>query len=196
MAGEVVVFEDFVDFLPLVPDTGIGLLKVAAEISRTFLNGEMVVSDRAEEKGADFVVGAKFEEVTGVGQGANGGLDFAESGVKPGFQLRHRDIGSVFVVEDGEREAKLGAELFQCEFGALCLREDVICGFPDGGEVIHQSAGPIKDDIANHVLMLAETICRAKRISQVIWVPRQVTLWAWLSGNETVLGETIFLFRV
>ena len=97
---EIVVGKDVVDFLSLIPDASLGLFEKATEPRGALLNSEVIVRNRAEKEGADFVRGAEFQKVAGVRQGADGGLDFAEAGVKPGLQLWHRDMRREFVVKD------------------------------------------------------------------------------------------------
>ena len=109
-------------------------------------------------------------------------MNFTESRMKPGFQLRHRYMWREFVVEDGEWEAKLGAELTQGKFGAVCLCENVIRGFPDSRKVIHQSAGPIKDNVANHETMLAEANEGATESNGYLGAPMD-------DAVKTIVGE-------
>lgn len=78
--------------------------------------------------------------------------------MKPSFQLRHRNVRREFVVEEGERQAELRAELLQSKWGSVGLGKHIISCFPDGGKIIHQRARPIEDYIANHDGMLAKAI--------------------------------------
>jgi hypothetical protein len=74
--------------------------------------------------------------------------------VKPVFKLRHRDVRRVPVVKLGERQGKFRAELFQRHLGFAGLREDKIRGFQNGGQIVHQSPGPVEDDVADHAWKL------------------------------------------
>ena len=103
----------------------------------------------------------KLQEFLGVGQGANGCLTLAETAVKPGFQLSHGNVRSVLIVENAEGQAELGSELFQAQFGTTSLSEDIIGSLPNRRQVVHQRARPVKDDVSNHVAILANGASRA-----------------------------------
>ena len=81
---------------------------------------------------------------------ANRVLHLLESAVEPGFQLRQGHVRHMAFVEDCEGEAKLGPELFEAYFRALRLAEDIIRRLPDRGQIVHERARPVEDDISNH----------------------------------------------
>ena len=182
---EIVVGKDVVDFLSLVQNASVGFFKKPTKARGALLNSEVIVRNCAEKEGADFVCGAEFQKVAGVRQGADGGLDLAEAGVKPGLQLRHWDVRREFVVKDREWQAELGAELFESEFGAVGLGENVIGGLPDCREVIHQSPRPIEYYIANHGRDVSRGGLAGNRIARLFGCPsaRHVGHLSWLIGQ-------------
>ena len=147
---ELILSKDFVDFLALIPNAEIRTIEVLRETGFAGLDGEMLIIDGAEKEGAKFVGAAEFEKFASVGEFADGVLALTKRGMKPGLELRERDMADMLLVEEGEREPKFSAKLFEAHFGSLGLGEDVIGGFPDGGKVVNECARPIKDDIANH----------------------------------------------
>ena len=120
----------------------------------------MIGVDAAEKKETPFSVTAKFEELAGVRQFADGCLGALEFGVKPFFELLHRHVRYVTVIEAGEGEGKFGAELFQCHFGFAGLRQNEVGCLEHGRQIVHKRAGPVKNDVADHIISL--TLKRVK----------------------------------
>src|SRR5204862_8032504 len=85
-----------------------------------------------------------------VGMDGHRCLDLFEAAVKPGLQLRQRNMRDTAIVKNREGQAKLGSKLLQAHLSALGSRENKIGRLPNRGQVIHQGARPIKDDVANH----------------------------------------------
>ncbi len=56
----------------------------------------------------------------------------------------------VFVVKRCEGKAKFRAKFLEGYFGAIRLCQDIVRGFPDRGQIIHERPGPVEDNIANH----------------------------------------------
>ena len=147
---EIVFGEDFVDFFPLVPNVRVRLVEKGIEAGDTALGSEMFFVNGAQQERAEFLGAAEFEELAGVRQFADRILGLPEAGVEPFLELRHRHMRRVAVVEIGERQGKLGAEFVERHFGAARLREDKIGRLQNGGQIVHQRARPVKDDVANH----------------------------------------------
>lgn len=184
--------EDVVDFLAFVPDSDVWEIEVFAKTGGAFLDGKMIRRNRAEQEGANGVSAAQFQECFGVGQGADGRLHFAKAAMKPFFQLVHRDPRGVSIVKMLEREAELGTKLVQRDFRATRLGQDIIGGFPNGGQVIHQSARPIEDDVANHAGMLVELAPGATAsISSATLCPVWLLMEGQLSDDETLCWGAI-----
>lgn len=96
-----------------------------------------------------------------MGQFANGRLRALEFGVEPLLELRHGHLRSMAVVKVCEGEGKFRAKFLQRHFRFAGLCQDEVGRFQDGGQIIHQRARPIENDIANHPGSLAAR--RAKR---------------------------------
>ena len=104
----------------------------------------------AQQERAQLARPAELQELARVRQRADRVLHLPEPAVKPVLQLRQRDVRHVLVVEDRERQAKLGAELLQGHLRPLGLRQHVIGRLPDRGQIVHQRARPVEDDVPNH----------------------------------------------
>jgi len=148
--AQFVVLKNLVDLLPLVPDAGVGLVKILAKAAGALLHVEMVLVHRAQQKCAHLAGAAEFQKLPRVRQRADGVLHLPEAAMKPCFELRQRDVRRVLVVKRGERQLKLRAELLQRHLGAIGLCQDIIGRLPDGGQVVHQRARPVEDDVADH----------------------------------------------
>jgi hypothetical protein len=105
---------------------------------------------RAQKKRAQLLRAAKLQEGARIRQFANRILRLPETAVKPVFELGHRDVRRVAVVETRERQGKLGAKFVQRHLRAAGLGENEIGRLQNGGQIVHQGAGPVKDDVANH----------------------------------------------
>ncbi len=81
-------------------------------------------------------------------------LDLFEVVVEPAFQLRHRHARGVTGIELGERQTELRAELFERHFRNAGLAEDMVGRLPHRGQVVHQRARPIQDDVPQHERIL------------------------------------------
>ena len=148
--AQAVFGEDGVDFFALVPNADVRLVEKSVEAGEATLGGEIITVDGAQEEGAEIAGAAELEKVAGVGEGADGVLGQAETGVEPGFELGHGHMGSMALVKIGERQGKFRAKLLERHFLLAGLREDKIGGLQDGGQIVHQRARPVEDDIVNH----------------------------------------------
>jgi hypothetical protein len=70
--------------------------------------------------------------------------------VEAPFQIGHGDMGQKAVVEPLEWEAKFEAELLQAHFRHAAFIEDGIGRRQHCGQIIHQRARPIKNDVPQH----------------------------------------------
>jgi hypothetical protein len=71
--------------------------------------------------------------------------------VEPVFQLRQRHVRRVAVVKIRERQGKFRAKLLQRHFGAVSLiARTKLVAFKDGGQIVHERARPVEDDVADH----------------------------------------------
>ena len=116
-----IFFEDFMNFFALVPDADVGLVEIFIEPGNRRLHREMILMDRAQEKGAQVAGAAELEEITRVRQFADRILDLFEAAVEPGLQLRQRHMRNMTVVKNRERQAELGSKLFEAHLRALGL---------------------------------------------------------------------------
>lgn len=139
--------EDFADFFPLVQNFDVGLLEGVADAEAGGLGFEMGALDGAEEEGAAAGAGAEVEELAGTGKKADVVLKAGEEALVEDFQALGAGLGEEFRVEAQEREAEVGAELFERHFGTPVVAEDGVCGLNNGTEVVDQGAGPIEDDV-------------------------------------------------
>ena len=147
---KIVFGEDLVDFFALVPNIHVRFFEKYVKAGNAALDFEMVGVDGAQEKRAEFFGTAKFQKFARMWQFGHGSLRTFEFGVKPVFKLRHRHVRRVAVVKLGEWQRKLRAELFQRHLRPTCLRQNKIRGLQDGGQIVHQSPGPVEDDVADH----------------------------------------------
>ena len=147
---EAVLGEELLDDLPLVPDAGVRPVNEPPEIRARGLGLPVVGMHRAQEKRPHAALAAEDEKLARVRQRLDEVLHFAEAFVKPFLQLHHRHAGQVAVVEGLERQAELGAELVEGQLRFAGGDKDMVGGAQHGGQVIHQRARPIKDDVLNH----------------------------------------------
>src|SRR5436309_14215117 len=124
------------DFGALVPDAEIWPLQVLIKAVQGDLAGEMVRVNRAQEEGAEPLRPAKFQELARMRQLLDGVLNLPVVAVEPTFQLAHRQLREVTLVEFLERQTELGAELFQRQFGHTRLREDKIGRSPNRRQIV------------------------------------------------------------
>jgi len=108
------------------------------------------VVNGAKEEGAKLARAAKLQKFPRMRQRAHRSLHLPKLAVKPFLQLRHRDVRHMAIVENCERQAKLGAELFQAHLRLPRLRQDIVRRLPDRRQIVHQRARPIEDDVPNH----------------------------------------------
>ena len=135
-----ILFENFADFLSFVPNADIGGVDVFIEAGDARLDGEVVLVNRAEEKGANAMGPAELKELTGVREFADGILDLAKTAVEPAFELGQRDVRHVPVVKVCKRETELGAEFVEAHLGPFCLGENVIGRLEDSRQIVHECA--------------------------------------------------------
>jgi len=77
-------------------------------------------------------------------------VDLAEFGVEPFLKLRHGHMRRMAVIKAGEGELEFGPEFLERHGGLARLREDEVGRLQYGGQIIHQRAGPVKNDVADH----------------------------------------------
>ena len=138
--GEVVFGEDTVDAFPFVADVEVGAFEKFAEAGAGLLHGEVIGMHGAEHEGADAAFAAEDEELPCMGEGEDGILDLAKSGVEPAFELFEGDMRDMAIVKRFERQREFGAELIECQWGDAGELEGVVAGLPDGGQIIDESA--------------------------------------------------------
>jgi hypothetical protein len=90
-----------------------------------------------------------------MGQLANGILHLAKVTVKPGFELRQRDVRYVPIVKKRKGEAKLGPKLLQGQLRSLSLDQNMIGRLPYSRQIVHQGSRPIENHVPNHEASLA-----------------------------------------
>jgi hypothetical protein len=90
-----------------------------------------------------------------MGQFADCALGALELGVEPFFKLRHRHMRRMAIVKLGEGQGKLGAKFFDRHFGFAGLRQNKIGRLEHGRQIVHERAGPIENDIADHTISLS-----------------------------------------
>jgi len=165
-AGVELVFdEDFVDGVAFIEDTGVGAVEVDVKAGDLAVDAVMVGMGGTEEKGANFVRAAEFKEFAGVGEFADGDLGAFEFAVEPFLQLAHGDVRGMAVVKFFEREGEFGPELFEGHGGLAGAGEDVIGGLEDGGQVVHEGARPVENDVANHGVSVRDFLGRREDFS-------------------------------
>lgn len=147
---QTIFLEDFADFFAFVPNAGVGSFEESPETGHTALHCEMVGVHGAQEEEAEFAFAAEFQEGAGVWQFADGSLGTFELGVEPLFELRHGYVRGVAVVKASEGKEKLSAKLFERHFGFAGLRQNKIGRLEHGGQIVHERARPIENDIADH----------------------------------------------
>ena len=143
-------------FSAFVQDIGVGPVEKGVEAGHAALNQEMVVMDGAQHEGAQPAGAAKFEKITRVRQFRHGILNLAVMAVEPVLQLRQRHVRRVAVVKIRERQGKFRAKFLQRHLRAVGLGQNEIGGLPDGGQIVHQRARPVEDDVANHTDSLTQ----------------------------------------
>src|SRR6266404_3518434 len=116
---QLIFFQDIVDFFSLVPNPQVRFVEVFIKSDHGSLDCEMILMDSAEQKCPQVLGAAKLKEFSSVRQLANGTLDLLEAAMKPAFELGQWHVWQVPVVKNGERKAKLGAELLKAHLRAL-----------------------------------------------------------------------------
>jgi hypothetical protein len=101
------------------------------------------------------MLAAEQQKVARMRQRHDGILNFLEAAMKPFLQLRHFDVRRVAVVKFRERQTKFRPKLFDGKFSRSGLAQNEIGRAKDGGQIVHQSSRPIKNDVANHTEKLA-----------------------------------------
>ena len=147
---QVVFTDDFVDFLTFIPDAEIKFFKAVVHPGIAGLHGVVLGVDRAENEAADFLGFAEIKEVVRMGQGDHFAAHFPEAAVKPAFERVEGDVRREPPIEPGERQLELTAEFVQRERRDTGLLEDMVGRLPDAGQVVHQRARPVENDIPNH----------------------------------------------
>lgn len=147
---EAVLGEDLVDDIALVDDAGVSCLKVVAksEIIHLALEGESVHG--SEDEGANAEGGAPFELFAGVWEDGDGGEGGVEGGSEMRFEFGEGDIWEEFRVKFRVRETEAPAEALAIQGVDVVFRQDSVGGFDDGAEVVHECAGPVENEIAEH----------------------------------------------
>jgi hypothetical protein len=72
-------------------------------------------------------------------------------------------VRRVAVVKIRERQGKLRAKFVQRHLRAAGLGEDEIGRLQNGGQIVHQRAGPVEDDVANHKNLTTKNAKNTKR---------------------------------
>jgi hypothetical protein len=137
-------------FFPLVRDVGVGFFNERVKSGRPALHAEVTGVDGAQQKRPQFFGAAKAQEIARVRQFADRKLRAFVFRVKPFFELRHRHARRVAVVKLRERQGELRAKPFQRHLRLAHLREDKVGRLQHGGQIIHQRARPVENDVANH----------------------------------------------
>ena len=163
---EPVFGEDFVDFFALVQNIGVRPVKEGVEAGHAALDQKMVAVDGAQHERAQLAGAAKFKKIARVRQFRNRILDFAVMAVEPVFQLRQRHVRRVAVIKIRERQGKFRAKFLQRHFRAAGLGENKIGRLPDGGQIVHQRARPVENDVANHAGNLTARTHRMHKINK------------------------------
>ena len=153
---KVVGVQDLVDFLALVPHPGVGDVDKGIKAGHEAVGGIVGGMRGAEEKGANFLAAAEFEEFAGVRQFHHGTLGALKLAMEPFLQLRHGHAGQVAVVKLFEWQREFGAKLFQAHGWPAGLGQNIIGSLQDGGQVVDKGARPVKNDVANHGESLRE----------------------------------------
>jgi len=110
----------------------------------------MVAVDGAQHERAHVAGAAKFQEIARVRQFQHGILNLTVMAVEPVFQLRQRHVRCVALIKIRERQGKFRAKLLQRHFGAVSLVEHKVGRLPDGGQIVHERARPVEDDVTDH----------------------------------------------
>jgi hypothetical protein len=155
--AEVVVFENAVDGVPLVGHTGIGLAKEVVHAQAAGLVLEVGLVDGAEEKDGKVAGVAVFKDLSRPGEKGDGVVKFAKDLPKDFLQFLEGGVGNVFFVEALIREIEFFPEGLAVKRGFPVGSEDPVGGFQDGGKVVHESAGPVEDQVADHFFRLMTT---------------------------------------
>ncbi len=142
--------QNFVDLFALVPDIGVGLVNKGVKAVLAALGFEMVAVDGAQQKRAEPAGAAELQKGPRVRELGDRVLELPIGGVEPFLELRHGHVRRVPVVETGEGQLKFRAKLRQRHRGLSGLREDKIGRLQHGGQIIHQRARPVENDVADH----------------------------------------------
>jgi hypothetical protein len=150
--AEVVVLENAVDGIPLVGDTGIGLAEEVVHAEAAGLVLKIGLVNGAEEKGGQIAGVAVFENFPGPGQEGDGVVKFPEDLSEDLFQLVEGGVGDVLFVEALVREIEFFTEGLAVKRGFPVGGKDPVSSLEDGGEIVHESARPVEDQVADHCL--------------------------------------------
>ena len=126
------------------------VVQVLPKTRRRGLRRIMVPVHAAQKKGPQPAVPTEFKKRTGMWYLGHQMLAPPKRGVEPLFELRHRNMRHVPVVETGKRQTKLAAESVERHLRDPRLLEDVIAGLQYRRQVIYQRARPIEDYVSHH----------------------------------------------
>ena len=127
----------------------VGLLEIFLHAEPPALRLEMLAVDGAEEERGHPALAQVLEKIERVGQRRDAGLQELERGVVMVIEFRQGRFGQVLLVELGEGEIELFAELLRGEGGLAVMLEDLVGRLEDRAEIVDQRAGPIENDVAD-----------------------------------------------
>ena len=101
-------------------------------------------------KRADAEGGAPFEFFAGVGQHGDGRDGGVEGRAEMGFEFLERDVGQQLGVKFPVRQAEARRNPSRSSGGDVVFPEHRVGRLDHRAEVVHQGAGPVEDEVAEH----------------------------------------------
>jgi len=147
---EIVIFENAVDGIPFVGHAGIGFAEEVVHAQTAGLVLEVGLVNGAEKKNGEFAGVTVFEDLARSGQKGDGVMKLPENLPENFLELVEGGVGNVLFVEAFVGEVELFPKGLTVEGGFAVGGENAVGGLQDGGEVVHEGAGPIEDEVADH----------------------------------------------
>jgi hypothetical protein len=152
LRAEVVVLQDSVDGIALVRHPGIGLPEKVVYAQTPGLLLKVRLMHRAEQKHGKILGMAVFKNFPGARQQEDRVMQFPKDLTENLLQLVQGCMRDVLFVEAFVGEIEFLPKGGTVERGLAVGGKNTVGGLQDRGEVVHQSARPVKNQIPNHDL--------------------------------------------
>jgi hypothetical protein len=142
---EVMILENAVDGVPFIGHAGIGLAKEVVHAQASGLVIEVGLVNGAKKKDRQVTGVAVFKDLSRPRQKGDGVVQFPKDLPEDFLQFVEGGVGNVLFVETFVGQVELFPEGLPVEGGFPVGGKDPVGGLQDGGEVVHEGAGPVED---------------------------------------------------